>query len=117
MSLAACTGTQAPFTEREVQELKNRTVPNTSQLVATSRPVKNDFGFHATWDTETSSDNQAYFQWLKTQLTPEYHVTAGTASTITFVKETRGDSYSLEFSGNTTSGRSVVRATFTALAD
>ena len=77
------------MTEREVQELRNRTIPQNGQLVSTSRPVKNDFGLRATWDIETHSDNQAYFQWLRSQLTPEYHVAADAASTITFVKERR----------------------------
>jgi hypothetical protein len=64
--MVACTSSQeSPFTEREVQELRNRTLPKDGRLVATSRSVKNDFGIRAAWDIETTSDNQVYFQWLK----------------------------------------------------
>ena len=119
LSLVACIRTQkqAPSIEREVQEVRNRTVPKDGRLVATSRPVKNDFDLHATWDIETTSDNRSYFQWLKSQLSPEYHVTAETASTIRFIIETVGDSYSLEFRRDGTSGRPVIHASFIALAD
>jgi hypothetical protein len=119
MSLIACTGTQpeGPFTEREVQELRHRAGPNDGRLVTASQLMRNDFGLRATWDVETSSDNHAYFQWLKGQLAPEYHVTVDGASTIAFAKETRGDSYSLAFTSNKISNRAVTRATFIALAD
>jgi hypothetical protein len=114
----ACTHSQElPFTEHEIQELRNRTVPEGGRLVATSKAVKDQFGVRATWDIETTSDNRVYFQWLKSQLSPEYHVTTETGLTITFTNETVGDSYSLEVSRNALSGRSVARATFLALAD
>jgi hypothetical protein len=88
--MVACTGTQqeVPMTERDHQKVRNRTVPEDGRLVATSRIVKNDFGLRATWEIETTSDNQNYFQWLKSQLGPEYHVTAETSSNVTLIEET-----------------------------
>jgi hypothetical protein len=119
VSVIACTGQkqETPFTDRDIREVRNRTVPKDGRLIAASQLVRDDFGLRATWEIEIASDDQTYFDWLATQLTPEHHVTANTASTITFVKETRGDSFSLEFSSNTTSSRSVASATFIALAD
>jgi hypothetical protein len=116
--MVACTDSQElPFTEHEIQELRNRTVPEDGRLVATSKAVKDQFGIRATWDIETRSDNRVYFQWLKSQLNPEYHVTTETGLTIMFTKETAGDSYRLEVSGNALSGHSVARETFLAVAD
>ncbi len=86
-----------PMTELDFQEVVNRTVPKDGRLVAASQLVRNNFGLRATWDVETNSDDHTYCRWLKSQFIPAYHVTTDTASTITFVKETRGDSYSLEF--------------------
>lgn len=71
-------------------------MPNDGSLLRVSEPVRNDSSVRASWEIQGSSGNQAYFQWLKNQLSPEYHLTSESTSAVTFVKEIEGDSYTVE---------------------
>jgi len=119
-SLVGCTHDpqSTPSTVREIQEVRRRTVPSNGQLIRTTQPVQSGFAIRAEWEIQTgSSDNQMYYRWLKNQLGPEYHVTAETASTITFVKGLDGDSYDLEISGKPAPSGVVAEAKFVARPD
>ncbi len=88
--LTACTRRQRFWvspTGREIEEVRSRTVPSNGSLLRVSEPVRNESSVRDSWEIQTRSDNQAYFQWLKNQLGPQYHVTSETASAVTFVKE------------------------------
>ena len=79
--LIACTRRQQFWvspTVREIEEVKGRTVPSNGSLLRVSGPIRNASSIRASWEIQTSSDNQMYFQWLKNQLGPEYHVTSET---------------------------------------
>lgn len=92
-------------------------MPSDGSLLRVSEPVRNDSSVRATWEIQTRSDNQAYFQWLKNQLGPEYHLTSETASSLTFVKQTEGDSYTAAIRGSGAPAGTVVEAQFVAAPD
>ena len=71
----------------------------------------------ATWEIQTKSDDHTYFQWLKNQLGPEYHVTSEAASVVTFVKEIEGDSYMVTMRSSGAPAGIVVEAQFVAAPD
>ena len=62
---------------------------------ASRGPFERTLVFAHSWEIQTKSDSRAYFEWLKNQVGPEYHVTSETTSALTLVKEIPGDSYSL----------------------
>ncbi len=104
-------------TVREIDEVRSRTVPSNGALLRVSEPVRNESSVRAAWEIQTGSDRQAYFQWLKNQLGPQYHVTSETTSAVTFVKEIEGDSYTVAIrSSGAASGRTV-EAQFVAAPD
>jgi hypothetical protein len=102
---------------REIEEVRSRTVPSNGSLLRVSEPVRNESSVRDSWEIQTRSDNQAYFQWLKNQLGPQYHVTSETASAVTFVKEMEGDSYTVAIRSSGAAGGSVVEAQFVAAPD
>lgn len=104
-------------TVREMDEVRSRTVPSNGALLRASEPVRNDSSVRATWEIQTRSESQAYFQWLKNRLGPQYHVTSETASAITFVKAIEGDSYTVAIRSSGTAGGRVVEAQFVAAPD
>jgi hypothetical protein len=118
--LVGCTGHQEFWvspTVREIEEVKRRTVPSKGSLLHMSGPIRNASSVRASWKIQTSSDNQAYFQWLKKQLGPEYHVTSETDSVVTFVKEIEGDSYTVTIRSSGAPAGTVVEAQFVAAPD
>lgn len=118
--LVACTRRQQFWqspTVREIEEVRSRTVPSNGSLLRVSEPVRNDSSVRATWEIQTKSDNQAYFQWLKNQLGPEYHVTSETTSVVTFVKVIEGDSYTVAIRSSGATAGIVVEAQFVAAPD
>ena len=118
--VVACTRRQQYWqspTVREIEEVRSRTVPSNGSLLRMSEPVRNDSSVRATWEIQTRSDNQPYFQWLKNQLGPEYHVTSETTSVVTFVKETEGDSYTVAIQSRGATAGLVVVAQFVAAPD
>ena len=117
--LDACTRQQfwASPTLREIEVVRSRTVPSDGSLLRVSTPVRNQSGVRTTWEIQTKSDNQVYFQWLKNQLGPEYRVTSESASVVTFVKEIEGDSYSLVIQSSGAPASMVVEAQFVAAPD
>ena len=118
--LVACTRRQQFWvspTVRETKEVRSRTVPSNGSLLRVSEPMRKDSSIRATWEIQTKFDNQAYFQWLKSQLGPEYHVTSETASAVTFVKEIEGDSYTLVIRTSGAPAGVVVEAQFVAAPD
>ena len=78
---------------------------------------ENTSSIRASWEIQTRSDNQAYFQWLKNQLGPEYHVTSETTSAMTLVKQIEGDSYTIAIQGSGAPTGTVVEAQFVAAPD
>jgi hypothetical protein len=92
-------------------------VPSNGSLLRASEPIRNASSVRANWAIQTRSDNQAYFQWLKNQLGPEYHVTSETASVVTFVKEIEGDSYTVAIRSSGAPAGIVVEAQFVAAPD
>jgi len=118
--LVACTARQqfwASPTVREIEEVKSRTVPSNGSLLRESGPVRDTSSIRASWDIQTRSDNQMYFQWLKNQLGREYHVTSETASAMTLVKQIEGDSYTIAIKGSETPTGTVLEAQFVAAPD
>jgi hypothetical protein len=82
-------------TVREIEEVRSRTVPTDGTLLRLSEPVRKASSVRATWEIQVKSDSQAYFQWLKNQLGPQYRVTSESASAVTLVKDIQGDSYTV----------------------
>ncbi len=118
--LVACTRRQQFWvspTVREIEEVRSRTVPSNGSLLRVSEPVRNESSVRATWEIQTKSDDHAYFQWLKNQLGPEYHVTSEAASVVTFVKEIEGDSYMVTMRSSGAPAGIVVEAQFVAAPD
>jgi hypothetical protein len=118
--LVACTRRQqfwASPTVREIEEVKSRTVPSNGSLLRESGPIRDTSSIRASWEIQTGSDNQVYFQWLKNQLGREYHVTSETASAMTLVKQIEGDSYTIAIQGSATPTGTVVEAQFVAAPD
>ena len=118
--LVACTRRQQFWvspTVREIEEVRSRTVPSNGSLLRVSEPVRNESSVRATWEIQTKSDDHAYFQWLKNQLGPEYHVTSEAASVVTFVKEIEGDSYTVTMRSSGAPAGIVVEAQFVAAPD
>ena len=117
--LVACTRHQfwASSTVREIEEVKRRTVPSDGSLVRESGPVRDTSSIRASWEIQTRSDNRVYFQWLKNQLGPDYHVTSETTSAMTLVKPIEGDSYTVSIENSRAQGGTVVEAQFVAAPD
>jgi len=118
--LVACTDRQefgGATTVREVKEVKIRTVPSDGSLLRESGPVRNASSVRASWAIQTRSDDRAYFQWLKNQLGPEYHVTSQATTAMTLVKDIEGDAYTLTVQDSGTPGDRVVEAQFVAAPD
>ncbi len=118
--LVGCTHDPRPTPSaiQEIQELRRRTVPNSGQLVRITEPVQDGFSVRAEWEVQAGlSGKQAYFQWLKDQLGPEYRVTAETPSSLMFAKQMDGDSYDLEISVKPSPSGIVAEAKFVALPD
>ena len=118
--LVACTRRQqfwASPTVREIEEVKSRTVPRNGSLLRESGPVRESSSIRASWEIQTKSDRRAYFEWLKNQVVPEYHVTSETTSALTLVKEIPGDSYSLAIRGDAAPSGTVIEAKFVAAPD
>ena len=118
--LLGCTGRQQFWispTMHELDEMRGRTVPSNGSLLRASEAVRNDSSVRATWEIQTGSDSQAYFQWLKNQLGPQYHVTSETASAIKFVKAIVGDSYTVAIRSSGAAGGRVLESQFVAAPD
>jgi hypothetical protein len=118
--LVACTCRRqflASTTGREIEEVKSRTVPRDGSLLGESGPVRDASSIRASWEIQTKSDRRAYFEWLKNQVGPEYHVTAETTSALTLVKDIPGDSYNLAIRGEGTPSGTVIEAQFVAAPD
>jgi hypothetical protein len=118
--LVACARRQEFWTSptaREIEEVKSRTVPSNGSLLRESGPVRDTSSIRASWEIQTRSDNQVYFQWLKNQLGPEYHVTSETTSAMTLVKQIEGDSYTIAIQGSGALGGTLVEAQFVAAPD
>jgi hypothetical protein len=118
--LVGCTRRQQFWvspTVREIEEVKGRTVPSNGSLLREAGPIRDTSSIRANWEIQTRSDNQMYFQWLKNQLGPEYHVTSETTSTMTLVKQIEGDSYTIAIQGSGAPTRTVVQAQFVAAPD
>ena len=113
--LVACTDRHESV--REIEEVKHRTVPNDGSLLRETGPVRDTSSIRANWEIQTRLDNRVYFQWLKKQLGPEYHVTSETASSMTLVKPIEGDSYTIAIQGSGTPTGMVVEAQFVAAPD
>ena len=118
--LLACTRRQQFWvspTVREIEEVKSRTVPSNGSLLRESGPVRDTSSIRASWEIQTRTDNRVYFQWLKNQLGPEYHVTSETNSAMTLVKPMEGDSYTIAIHGGEAPSGTVVEAQFVAAPD
>ncbi len=118
--LSACTRAQQVWgspTVREIVKVRSRTVPSDGSLLRVTDPVRDDSSVRASWEIQGSSGNQAYFQWLKNQLSPEYHLTSETTSAVTFVKEIEGDSYTVEIRSRSTQAGTIMEAQFVAAPD
>ncbi len=92
-------------------------MPSDGSLLRVTDPVRDDSSVRASWEIQGSSGNQAYFQWLKNQLSPEYHLTSETTSAVTFVKEIEGDSYTVEIRSRSTQAGTIMEAQFVAAPD
>jgi len=118
--LVACTRRQQFWvspTVREIEEVKSRTVPSNGSLLRESGPIRDTSSIRASWEIQTRSDNQMYFQWLNNQLGREYHVTSETTSSMTLVKQIEGDSYTIAIKASGSPTGTVVEAQFVAAPD
>lgn len=113
--LVACTDRRESV--REIEEVKHRTVPNDGSLLRETGPVRDTSSIRASWEIQTRSENRVYFQWLKNQLGPEYHVTSETIAAMTLVKQIEGDSYTITIQGSATPTGTVLEAQFVAAPD
>jgi hypothetical protein len=102
---------------REIEEVKHRTVPNDGSLLREKGPVRDTSSIRASWEIQTRLDNRVYFQWLKNQLGPEYHVTSETNAAMTLVRQIEGDSYTIAIQGSATPTGTVLEAQFVAAPD
>ena len=113
--LVACTDRHESV--REIEEVKHRTVPNDGSLLREKGPVRDTSSIRASWEIQTRLDNRVYFQWLKNQLGPEYHVTSETNAAMTLVRQIEGDSYTIAIQGSATPTGTVLEAQFVAAPD
>jgi len=115
MSLVACTRHRAIWrssTLREIEEVRNRSVPNDGAVVRMSEPVRNNSSVRSTWEIQTKSNSGEYFQWLKTELGPGYRTTSQTLSAISLVREIEGDSYTVTARSAESSNGALVAVEF-----
>ena len=118
--LVACTGHQEFWlspTVREIEEVRSRTVPIDGSLLRVSEPVRKDSSVRAAWEIQTKSESGAYFQWLKSQLGPEYRITSQTTSATSLVKEIEGDSYTVTVRSTDATAGTVIEVQFVATPD
>jgi len=118
--LVACTRRQEFWASpivREIEEVKSRTVPSNGSLLSESEPIRDTSSIRASWEIQTRSDNQVYFQWLKNQLGQGYHVTSETTSAMTLVKQIEGDSYTIAIQCSGAPTATVAEVHFVAAPD
>lgn len=118
--LVACTRRQQFWvspTVREIEEVRSRTVPSDGSLLRVSEPVRKDSSVRAAWEIQTKSESGAYFQWLKSQLGPEYRITLQTTSATSLVKEIEGDSYMVTVRSTDATAGTVIEVQFVATPD
>lgn len=118
--LIACKD-QDPFwgseISREVEHVRTHPIPSDGSLLNSSGLVQNDSSVRANWEIETGLGVQNYFKWLKDQLGPDYQVTAETASSITLVKQSEGDDYTVQIRTSAKPPGTVYEASFVAAPD
>jgi hypothetical protein len=120
VALVACTRrSDAPFpaTAGEIDVLKGRLVPADAVLLRSSEPVRTTSGVRASWEIQTKSDAQSYFQWLKSELGPAYHTTLQTGSTLSLARDVEGDSYIITVTNHGGVGGARVEVNLVALSD
>ena len=118
--LLACTDGRrfwSSTTTREIEQVKVRSVPSDGSVLRESGPVRDASSVSAKWEVQTTSENRAYFQWLKSQLGPEYHVTSETMSAMTLVKDIEGDAYTVTVQSSGAPADRVIEAQFVAAPD
>ena len=119
-ALLACTpGPDAPMPAavREIAALKDRLVPRDGLLLQSSKPVRSISSVKASWEIQTKSDPATYFRWLKGELSPAYHTTSQTDSTLSLGKEMEGDSYVVTVTSHLGVGGALVEIRLVAMPD
>ena len=106
-----------PATVREIDTLKDRLVPRDGVLVQSSEPVRSTSSVKASWEIQTKSDPGTYFRWLKGELSPAYHTTSQTDSTLSLGKEMEGDSYIVTVTSHQGVGGALVEVRLVAMPD
>lgn len=115
VTLSACEQQRSVL--REIEKVRSRSVPSDASLLHASEPVRYESSVRATWEISTRSDVQTYFDWLGSQLEPEYRRASRTGSGVSFVKEVEGDSYTVSFRSAGPSSGSLFKAEFIAAPD
>lgn len=106
-----------PATVREIAALKDRLVPRDGLLVQSSGPVRSTSSVKASWEIQTKSDPATYFRWLEGELSPAYHTTSQTDSTLSLGKEIEGDSYIVTVTSHQGVGGALVEVQLVAMPD
>ncbi|HEV2398996.1 MAG TPA: hypothetical protein VGS27_18770 [Candidatus Sulfotelmatobacter sp.] len=120
VALLACTPRQdapMPATVREIAALKDRLVPRDGLLVQSTEPVRSTSSVKASWEIQTKSDPATYFRWLEGELSPAYHTTSQTDSTLLLGKEIEGDSYIVTVTSHQGVGGALVEVQLVAMPD
>ncbi len=122
LCLSACRDRRrvwAAETANEIEHVKDRTVPPDGSLLSASKLTRSESSVRETWQIQTDKEPASYFQWLKDQFGSDYHVTSETDSMIAFVKQSAGDTYSVEIQTKKSIGTAgkIYEGTFVASPD
>jgi hypothetical protein len=97
LTLASC-GSHADnkaFVREHVEDLKVRTIPERSRVIANSEVKFEDWGVSANWRFETEMSEADYRSWVQRQLPSELSEVKVKGHSLMLLREFEGDSQSL----------------------
>ena len=105
----------SPEAVGEINTLEQQTIGPDSNAQSEVRITNHPASVQADWQIRNSGTTEQYFEWVKQQLGADYHVVSQTKSVLTMGKKLSGDTYTVEFSSN--SSRSNIDVHFLATSD
>jgi len=117
LQLVGCAPEQraSPEVVAEINALDQRTIGPDTNLQSEVRITNRSASVQADWQIRNSGTTEQYFEWVKQQLSADYHVVSQTDSVLTMGKKLSGDAYTVEFRSN--SSRSNIDVHFLATSD
>ena len=117
LQLVGCAPEQraSPEVVAEINALDQRTIGPDTNLQSEVRITNRSASVQADWQIRNSGTTEQYFEWVKQQLSADYHVVSQTDSVLTMGKKLSGDAYTVAFRSN--SSRSNIDVHFLATSD